>query len=135
MKATGRFAIMLTLLGSVVGSTAFLSGCDSLFGVDCTLIGCDDELEVAVAGHVPDSFLVVVRASDTGEEVSMHCDGACSGTFPQFAPATVIIEIEWDGGTISETRQPDYDVHQPNGPRCGPECSVGTLLVEMAPPG
>ncbi len=110
----------------------------------CTVVGCGFSLQVELAGSLPPDF-ILSAAGSTGESASVHCvngtlvydaatfgsSGMCSQsrvTFLGFAPEQATLTVQWDGGQVSQSFQPDYETFRPNGPLCEPECQTTTII-------
>jgi len=110
----------------------------------CTLIGCQDALELTFSREPPGQYSVQLTTS-TGETRSVSCtNGEFSSaddtsyicktgiiSIYNFTPASVTVEIRWQGGSYTTSGQPTYTSFQPNGPSCPPTCRVGKMLVEL----
>ena len=62
------------------------------------------------------------------------CDSiheSCGVSLLGFAPEELTLGIYWDNGGKVETFRPSYSIQRPNGPRCAPECRIGSLFVEI----
>jgi hypothetical protein len=87
----------------------------------------------------PVAFPFQVELSTPADEAkhTISCAGVtsnCSPTgvvFYQFAPHSVIVKVIGPSSTTTATVSPSYATTRPNGPDCGPECTVGTVNVVM----
>lgn len=41
----------------------------------------------------------------------------------------VTLELKWEGGSFSQTLHPVYEVEQPQGPDCNPQCFIGKAKI------
>lgn len=136
------------LLASLAFALPLATGCGSQ---TCTLIGCDDGVEVSLEPSVVSTYgveIVVdgVAGSFTCTEVGggwsldneigdvplayRGCSG--DGFTVEGTPATLEISVtaqdgSWTGAVASN---PTYQSTQPNGPGCGPICEIAEVTVE-----
>jgi hypothetical protein len=110
----------------------------------CTLIGCQDTLELSLSHEPPSRYAVVVTAS-TGEARTITCTpsvvSAASDvstlcrtgiiTIYGFTPSQVTVDISWQGGNYSTNGRPTYETFRPNGIFCPPTCRLARLLLEV----
>lgn len=110
----------------------------------CTLIGCQDSLEISLAHEPPRPYSLVLTSS-TGEVRRVVCvadevtavdaisDLCRAGiiTIYEFTPTEVTVDISWTGGNYSTSGQPSYEIIQPNGPSCPPACQIGKLPISL----
>ena len=124
------------------------SGCTSL-GLNCTQVGCEDQVSVSLRGLEADRFYeveitteddIILCTIDTGVEMSVTCDDvlyydidrgtafiALSG-----APDSVAITVQESGTVIAQEEvRHDYDETAPNGRACGPICLRAEIPVEL----
>ncbi len=114
----------------------------------CTLMGCNDSLEL-ILSHPPTQEFTVRATTRAGETKSVTCTpgkneirtspvdqtrAVCWGTsvrFLDFSPQEVTVEIAWQAGSASITGRPEYESFQPNGRFCPPTCRRGEMRVEI----
>lgn len=48
-----------------------------------------------------------------------------------FTPEVIDITIRWDGGSITESFRPVYQMIEPNGPGTIPQCKVGVVEIDI----
>ncbi len=107
-----------------------------------------DTLSVNLIGFVPKDYIVEATTPD-GKTVSVHCidgvgqyadgihhlgDPTCEKwgiVFYGFAPREVTITVSWGTNKATQTFKPTYEVEQPNGPDCEPECRFGGIAFMM----
>ena len=118
--------------------------------VTCTLEGCGTALSIILSGPVPRDY-VLEAVTPYDEKMSVHCiDGSgqyadnhfqrnsyplCTQEgveFIRFSPDEVTITISWNGKTASQSFEPVYEIHYPNGPNCEPACRVGQVTFTIA---
>lgn len=117
----------------------------------CTLVGCSDTLSVSLQGQLLRDFTVEVVSEEVGvrQVRRVHCidgvkqdesgasrvdDSDCfpsAVVFTDLAPAQATVTVEWEGGRVSDTVQPKYQVERPNGPNCPGECRVGGVVLTL----
>jgi hypothetical protein len=98
----------------------------------CTLIGCEDGLNVQVNNSVNQSVSVNVR-SGTHVIGSFACTAGqpCAAFIRNQTPANVTIEVTSQAGTVSRNYSPEYRTTRPNGPDCPPECRQAVVTVTV----
>ncbi len=130
-----------------------LTSCDS---TACTLIGCDDRLEVETSAALPVRYTIELTLD--GVSGSAACDltnvaaggasqGMLSGQLGRavncmddgftvsgvYETATVRFLAE-DGTLLGERSfEPEYDGDYPNGEECGAACQAARADVQIAP--
>jgi len=113
---------------------ALLAGCNGITG-GCTLIGCANGLIVNLAQAPTSAYRIEVFAIESGPHFIFECANPAQcgpgAAFNDFMPEAVTIRVTTSAGTREETVHPTYDVSQPNGPNCGPECrqAQGTVAL------
>lgn len=126
-----RPALPLRLLVPIAALAA--SGC-LLETQSCTLLGCDDGVQITWSG---------AAASDRGvvtlDGVARPFDCAAANTLPVQCtptglrvtgrPVTVQIEVTTAAGVRRATLTPAYTATRPNGPDCEPVCYQATVAV------
>ena len=117
------------------GTTAalLLAAFGTSCSMDCTLIGCDDGLQVNFGGDLPTGGRVT--ASADGQAVrTFVCSAAqpCSvAFFRDFTPDRVSITIESPAGSSTRSFTPTYRNVQPNGQLCGPTCLIAQIAMQV----
>ena len=123
-------AALLCLLAAMISMTS----CGSPTSTACTLIACGDFLIVEVlATSTPVEVALYVDGQPDPARVEM-CqvrEGSCIVGFPDFVHDEVTIRITRDQGSTDFTVQPNYEVVQPNGPRCPPRCRIANVQVSV----
>ena len=118
----------------------------------CTERDCGPTLSIRLAGTVPDAYSFIVE-STSGAQREVHCqDGIgdygsnhfasmsyleCQSNgvqFVNFSPKEMTITVRWQDGEYSQAVTPDYRISYPNGPRCQPECHIGSTTVTIPTP-
>ena len=103
--------------------------------VYCTLIGCDDQLTVALASAPAAGPWRVDVVTANGETASFECPDAsrcgASAIFRNFAPTRATVTVTYGGRTGSTQVTPSYAQVQPNGKECGPICTQATVTVPL----
>ena len=98
----------------------------------CTLIGCNDGLNVQVNSSVAQALAVTVRA---GSQIigSFRCDAGaqCSSFIDNQTPAAVNVTVEMGGRTLNRSYTPAYRTARPNGEGCPPACKQATIAVAV----
>jgi len=115
---------------------------------NCTAVGCGPTLQIEFSGTAPADFVLTVTYS-SGEKASVHCingttlydnqavsvkSAVCvqnGVSFLNFTPQPATITIQWTGGEISQSLQPDYKTFRPNGPQCEPECRTAQIVFDL----
>jgi hypothetical protein len=151
MKKTN---IVLTLFWAslMIPTLLLASGCDRPEAA-CTLIGCDDQVTIAIHGLEANQFYEVEIATadeiiqctidtseGTNEDMRMLCDKVLL-YYSQMndayitltdTPDPVTITILQNGTAIVEDEaRPDYHEVAPNGVGCDPICLQATISVEL----
>jgi hypothetical protein len=97
----------------------------------CTLIGCNDGLNVQVSS-LAQSATVTVRA---GNQVigTFRCDpgNPCQSFIQDQTPNAVNVTVEVSGGTVNRNYTPEYRTVTPNGEGCPPACRQATVTVAV----
>ena len=52
-------------------------------------------------------------------------------TFISVGLTEITVTINWDGGSITETLHPNYEVSAPQGKDCEPQCSIGKAEITI----
>ena len=97
----------------------------------CTMIGCDDGLNVLVEGTPQGAYRVEVRAEGHETQV-VECPAPteCGRIFlAGFLPEEVTVELTAGEARSSRTVKPEIETVQPNGPDCPPTCRQATIRV------
>lgn len=99
----------------------------------CTLIGCNDGLNVSVVSAQQQDLTVTVKS---GTEVlhTFTCFAGqhCMTFIDNKTPANVTVQVASGSGTISQDYAPVYTASRPNGPGCDPECRQATVTVNVS---
>jgi hypothetical protein len=99
----------------------------------CTLIGCNDGLNVTVNSALQQDFSVTVKSgSQTLHTFTCSAGQQCMAFLENQTPANVTVQITTNAGTISRDYTPEYNVSRPNGPDCDPECRQATVTVNVS---
>ncbi|MCP4603186.1 MAG: hypothetical protein GY847_22175 [Proteobacteria bacterium] len=150
----------ITITFALLGLEACWTG-DELLD-DCTLIGCENRLDVAISRRDGEAFpqgTYTVTFTPSGESpIQVTCSfeadrlSDCKGDTHTleltgddseaefvarigFAPTTVIVTVELGEQRLGEqTISPDYHVAMPNGPECDPICFQATVSMEVSAP-
>jgi hypothetical protein len=98
----------------------------------CTLIGCNDGLNVTVVSALQEDFSVTVKSgSQTLHTFTCRPGQQCMAFLENQRPANVTVQIATSAGTISKDYTPEYKASRPNGPDCEPECRQATVTVNV----
>jgi hypothetical protein len=121
---------------TIVALASLLAGCELLFPVDCTTIGCPDGLTIEVSGPVVGEYEIEIELPDG--TVRSWRDTASDGVaraFFQVHAEEVTIRVTTTEGTVEHAVRPRYEGLFPNGRRCDrtPVCHQGQVMVD--PPG
>ena len=96
----------------------------------CTLIVCNDGLQVVLEGTLPSGATVEAIAAG-GERRTEQCAHApCLVLFEGFHPEEVTVRVTWDGNTEVVTARLKYTKSHPNGRRC-PQCRRATVSIAL----
>lgn len=99
----------------------------------CTMIGCEDGLEVTVEGAPAGPFRVEAALPGSAAPRVFECPaaGECGGRafFAGFTPDSVIVRVIVAGDTTTRALRPQYRTAQPNGSGCPPVCRQATVRV------
>ena len=99
----------------------------------CTLIGCSG-LVVEVTGAAGQTPVTVVVTAPDGSTRSATCTtatGTCPVSFLDFTPASLTVRVSSGTQSTELTVQPAYQLTQPNGPECPPECRSARVTVAL----
>jgi hypothetical protein len=98
----------------------------------CTLIGCNDGLNVTVTSSLQQDISVTVKSgAQTLHTFTCSAGQPCMAFLDNQTPANVTVQIATSAGTISRDYTPEYKVSRPNGPGCDPECRQATVTVSV----
>lgn len=102
--------------------------------VICTLIGCENGLNVQVNSSLTQSFTVTVRAGSGEQLHSFTCNPGqtCQAFVAGQTPDEVTVTLATAQGPVSKTFQPEYRLNRPNGPDCPPECKQATIVMTVS---
>jgi hypothetical protein len=124
----------------LAGAFALAMSSTVAVGCECTLVPCQNGLEVQLATPATVPFRIEVSSSGgyPGAAYVYECKnlGSCLGDrafFPDFQPVTATISVITATDTTKTDVRPSYSEYQPNGSRCGPTCTVAR--VEIPFPG
>src|SRR5688572_27680274 len=85
--------------------------------VGCTLIGCNDGLNVVVNSTLQQDFTVTVSAGgQTLHTFACRSGQACHAFIENQTPASVTVSVSTATGPVSKTYAPEYEISKPNGP-------------------
>ena len=110
----------------------------------CTLVGCRDTLELTLS-HEPAGQYTLQLTNASGESRRITCTPGVSTatsdasaicrsgivTIYGYAPASVTVDITWQGGYYDMSGVPVYETFHPNGLFCPPSCRLGKLRLEL----
>jgi len=100
--------------------------------LDCTRIGCSDELLV-VFEQLPPAPFRVEASTGGGAQYVFECEAGvlCSEevSFPFFLPDHVVIDLVVADEAYRFEFTPEYQEHRPNGPVCPPTCRLGIVQI------
>jgi hypothetical protein len=119
---------------------ALLVGCVLLAGCvgnqeprACTLIGCNDGLNVTVVSTLQQNLTVTVKSgTETLHTFTCVAGQPCMAFIDNKTPANVTVQIATPAGTTAHNYTPTYSVSRPNGPGCDPECRQATVTVNVS---
>jgi hypothetical protein len=98
----------------------------------CTLIGCNDGLNVTVNSAVQQDYSVTVKSgTQTLHTFSCRAGQPCMAFLENQTPAIVTVQITTSTGTTSRDFTPEYKLNRPNGPGCDPECKQATITAAI----
>ena len=116
---------------ALVFGCVLLAGC-GVVPEACTLIGCNDGLNVTVTSALQQDFSVTVKSgAQTLHTFTCRPGQPCVAFLDNQTPANVTVQITTNAGTISRDYTPEYRVSRPNGPGCEPECRQATVTVNV----
>ncbi|HEX6058701.1 MAG TPA: hypothetical protein VFZ11_06750 [Gemmatimonadaceae bacterium] len=110
---------------------------DSAPVVACTMIGCEDQLVLRLAGAPAGPFRVELQvpgASGDSARRTFECPAGqtCSDIpFPGFVPERVTARIVAGRDTTVQELTPTYRTEYPNGPQCPPGCRIARESVTV----
>ena len=115
-----------------------ISGCSRIIGPqNCTLIGCNDGLEVVLDVAQTAPFRVEAELPGQSSRYVFDCTNRsqCSGRafFADFTPDEVRIHVITESGTTTHLVRPVYSEHRPNGPDCPPRCRTARVDIPSTP--
>jgi hypothetical protein len=115
----------------VMALPAALASCCSFNDV-CTLIGCNDGLQVVLEGTLPADVTVEAIAAG-GERRTEQCADVdpCSVLFEGFHPEDVTVRVAWNGNTEVVAARLEYTEYRPNGRCCPPTCRTATVSIVL----
>lgn len=123
-----RFSPLLQATAAVL-----LAACNPITST-CTLIGCQDGLQVQLASTPSGAYRVEVWA-DTGRAPQVFECGAgqvCPPTFfTDLVAERVTIRVVTAAGTRTQEFTPVYENVYPNGRRCGGACKQATVTFSQ----
>ena len=110
---------------------AVAAGLLAASGCSCTLIGCQNGLAVILKTEPTVAYRIEATSGFSGKYV---CECADPKTcirpfFADYLPASVTIKVITAAGSTSTTLNPSYEKSEPNGPHCGPTCTLATVEV------
>src|SRR5687767_10704870 len=94
-----------------------LLGCNNGAGLPkaCTLIGCNDGLNVTVVSALQQDYSVTVKSgTQTLRTFTCRAGQECITFIENQTPANVTVQITSSAGTISRDYTPQYTVSRPN---------------------
>ena len=98
----------------------------------CTLIGCNDGLNVVVNASLQQDFTVTVSSGgQTLQTFTCRAGQQCFGFVENQTPATVTVSLATSTGPVSKQFTPEYRINKPNGPNCPPDCRQATVTVTV----
>ena len=121
----------ITLLAVIV-----LTGCAGNTGPEraCTLIGCDNGLDLQVNSSLSQSFSVKVSTIMGQPMYSFTCQAGqpCRAFISGQTPQEVRVTVATPQGDVSKTFKPEYKISKPNGPDCPPDCKQATIVMTLS---
>ena len=98
----------------------------------CTLIGCNDGLNVTVNSALQQNISVTVKSgAQTLHTFTCSPGQPCVAFLDNQTPSNITVQVTTSAGTISRDYTPEYKVSRPNGPGCDPECRQATVTVSV----
>ena len=98
----------------------------------CTLIGCNDGLNVTVNSALQQNISVTVKSgAQTLHTFTCSPGQPCVSFLDNQTPSNITVQVTTSAGTISRDYTPEYKVSRPNGPGCDPECRQATVTVSV----
>ncbi len=125
------FTIGVTALaGACAGSSA------SSAPKACTLIGCDNTVQLLITGAGASSVTRISVSAPGDTAISRTCSASAPCTGPNgvvfsYAPDTLIVTLTTNAGTSTFTEVPAYTLFSPNGPDCPPTCKTATVAITV----
>jgi hypothetical protein len=118
---------------SFVFVCVLLAACSNGAGLKtCTLIGCNDGLNVTVTSALQQDYSVTVKSgTETLRTFTCQAGQPCFTFIDNQTPASVTVQIATNAGTVSRSYTPQYTTSRPNGPGCDPECRQATVTVNL----
>jgi hypothetical protein len=99
----------------------------------CTLIGCNDGLNVVVNSALQQDYTVTVTSGgQTLHSFTCRPGQPCQAFVENRTPATVTVALATAMGPISKDFTPEYKISKPNGPDCPPDCKQATVTVTVS---
>jgi hypothetical protein len=135
-KSFRRPVIFVCAPSAILAAAAIMlagSACANPFGA-CTLIGCTDGLRLTFDAPPPQGTVVEIVHFDAPPwrvECGVDTNCAVGIFFSDFTPSDLTVRVVTPGGEVTESYQPTYQEHRPNGEGCGPECLNATILVAL----
>lgn len=129
----GGLVLPVFVLSVFVLSVSFLTACSSVSERACTLIGCDDGINISISGAPDASWTLEIEEPD-GTVHRRECaeDGVCTERFfPGVTSEAVTVRVITTEGTREWEMTPDYERLQPNGPGCPPVCHQARLELSL----
>jgi len=118
---------------AVIALAILLAGCDLLFPVACTSIGCPDGLSVELSGTVTGEYTIEIELPDgtvrTWSDTAR--DGVARAFFGVHAEE-LTVRVTTGEGVVEHMVRPEYEGLFPNGRRCDrrPVCHQGRVMVD-----
>jgi hypothetical protein len=98
----------------------------------CTLIGCNDGLNVIVNASLQQDYTVTVSSgAQTLHTFTCRPGQPCQAFVDNHTPAQVTVSVATAAGPVSKTFTPEYKVTKPNGPDCPPDCRQASVTVTV----
>jgi hypothetical protein len=101
----------------------------------CTLVGCNDGLQVYVSGDLPPDGPVTVQATGpdgaqrTADAVCLGQPRTCRLGFEGFYPKSVTVEVTAGIRSVTKSASLVYTTDRPNGRCCQPTCHTAAVSV------